>query len=142
MRSLRKAYKVDAHNELRFAPVVAFHFGHSIVRVRALGRRRPRAVAVAMRLSRLLLLLQRVVAGRRGLLVELLLVLRGVGVPSSSVDRRRRRRHGRGGSLRLRVAGRAQGIVRVRVLVARRAAQRLLTVGIHGAERSRRDGSG
>jgi hypothetical protein len=97
------SYKVDADNQLGFAPIVAFHLCQTVVRVRSL-RWGARAVSVAMRLLRLLLdllLLHGVVARRSGLLVELLLVLRGVCMATAGVDGRRG--HGGGRALSLRV---------------------------------------
>lgn len=99
-----ESYKVNANNQLRFASVVSFHLRHAIVGVRTL-RRRSRAITITMRLRGLLLRRHGIVAWRRRLLVELLLVLRGIRVTSTRVDRWRR--HGRGGTLPLRMTRRA-----------------------------------
>lgn len=91
-------YKVDADDELCLASLAALDLCETplSVCVRAGGGRC--AVAVARRL-----LVLHGVAGRGGLLVELLLVLRGVLVAAAGVDGWGR--HGRGGSALVRMRG-------------------------------------
>lgn len=76
-------YEVNANNQLGLAPLAAFHLSKALL-VRMVLLRGPVAV-----------LLLHGVARRGGLLVELLLMLRGVCMAAASVNRRWR--HGRVG---------------------------------------------
>ena len=81
---VRETHKVNADDELCFAPLAALHLCESVLVCRMPSHLR-RAVAISC------ILLHGVgVARRGGLLVQLLLMLRGVGVAGAGVDGWRR----------------------------------------------------
>ena len=107
-----ETHEIDAHDELRLATLAALDLGQTALSVRVRTRGGGCTVAVARRL--LVRLRLHGVARRRGLVVELLLVLRGVGVAAAGVDGRR---HGRGGPALVRMRGTQISIALVGVLV-------------------------
>jgi hypothetical protein len=80
--AVQRAYKIDADDELRFAPLAAFYFCHA-----------PTAVTVPLlRVATVSLLLHGIARRRllRLLSVHRLRVLRRVGVAAACIDGRRR----------------------------------------------------
>lgn len=76
-------YKVNADNELRFAPLTAFYLGEAVLLVCW--------VSTDLRGVSVTLLLLHGVARRGRLLVHLLLMRWGIRVPTAGVDGRRHR---------------------------------------------------
>lgn len=88
-----ETHEINADDELRFAPLTALNLSKSLLIRRVLADLRL-AVGICLRLHG-------VVARRGGLLVQLLLVLRRVGVAAAGVDGRRW--HGTGRSALVRI---------------------------------------